>query len=576
MPLPFNIEYEGAMTEADLKKLVVSRQKKLESLRNPMLSVWQNVSEYVNIGLGDITNTTSQSVPDLSGLGKKSYNGTAISAAVLATDGIHGYHVSPAFPWFSYLMSRDVLNKVPDIKEWLQAEEQEVYSTLNDSNFYAEMWPFIFNGFTVGTAVLYGEYDFSKGQVVFESVHPKEAYIAENRFSVVDVVHRKYKLSARQLVQKFGKDKVPQAIKTAYGTDPFQEFEVIHAVFPREEYDDRKVDAKNKKFASVWYSTSTGTILNESGYDEFPYKVWRYMRFSNYAYGLSPAILSMCDIKGLNIISKTLLGAAQMYVDPPLNVPSDLVGKVQWKPRGINPYDKENMFVRPAPLNTNFPVGVDREQKIEDSIKQRFHVDTFLMLAQLEGRGNRTAYEVSEMMGEKAAILGAELAPLNVQMDSILELVYSLKANLEPQNDGSITQRPDVLYELAVEGDSFSPVYMGPLAQAQRRLYKTQGMRGALEAVSPVLQMFPGSARVVDGDETVRAILESYSFPQKAIKDKETVENEKAAEAAAMQEAQGKQDMLDMAGGLKTAAEADKNLGGKLSALLPGGISEGQ
>ncbi len=566
------------MTEADLKKLITGRQKKLESLRSPMLDVWQSVGEYVNIGLGDMTNTTNQTIQTLSGLGNKAFNGTAISAAVLATDGIHGYHVSPSFPWFSYMMSRNVLNKVPAIKEWLQAEEQEVYSTLNDSNFYAEMWPFIYNGFTVGTIAIYGEYDFDKGQVVFECVHPKEVYIAENRYGIIDVLHRKYRLSARKLCQKFGKDKLSPAIKTAYENDPFQDFEIIHAVFPREEYDDRKKDAKNKKFASVWYATSEGTILNESGYDEFPYKVWRYMRFSNIAYGLSPAILAMCDIKGANIISKTIRGAAQMAVDPPLNVPADLVGKVQWKPRGINPYDKDNMFVRPAQLNTNYPVGKEEKESVERAIKERFHVDTFLMLAQLEGRGNRTAYEVSEMMGEKAAILGAELAPLNVQMDSILEMVYSLKASLDPQNEGSITQRPDILYELAVEGDTFSPIYMGPLAQAQRRLYKTQGMRGALEAVAPVLQLFPNSARVVNGDETVRAILESYSFPQKAINDEKTVEAEKQAEEQAMQEAQGKQDMLDMAGGAKDVAVADKNMGGKLSEMLTqaGGMNAGQ
>ncbi len=561
------------MTEAELKKLITGRQKKLESLRSPMLDVWTNVGEYVNIGLGDMTNDTNQTIQTSSNLGKKSFNGTAAAAAVLATDGIHGYHVSPAFPWFSYMMSRNVLNKVPEIKEWLQAEEQEVYSTLNDSNFYAEMWPFIFNGFTVGTSAIYGEYDYDKGQVVFECIHPRESYIAENRYGIVDVFHRKYRLSARKLAQKFGKDNLPPAIKTAYKNDPFQDFEIIHAVFPREEYDDRKKDAKNKKFASVWYATSTGTILNESGYDEFPYKVWRYMRFSNIAYGLSPAILSMCDIKGLQVISKTMLGAAQMFVDPPLNVPADLVGKVQWKPRGINLYGEKDMFVRPAQLGSTFPIGVDRETKLEDSLNQRFHVDTFLMLAQLEGRGTRTAYEVSEMMGEKAAILGAELAPLNVQMDSILELVYSMKAALEPQNEGSITERPDVLYELAVEGDSFSPVYMGPLAQAQRRLYKTQGMRGALEAVAPVLQLFPNSARVVNGDETVRAILESYSFPQKAINDEKTVEDAKQAEEQAMQEAQNKQDMLDMAGGAKDVAVADKNMDGKLSEMLTGGVN---
>jgi hypothetical protein len=562
------------MTDKDLKQFITGRQKKLESLREPMLSVWQNVSEYVNIGLGDMTNTTNQTIQSLSALGKKSFNGTAIGAAVLATSGIHGYHVSPAFPWFSYMMSRNVLNKVPDIKEWLQAEEQEVYTSLNNSNFYAEMWPFIFNGFTVGTAAIYGEYDYNNNQINFECIHPKELYIEENAQGVVDVVHRKYRLSARKLVQKFGLENVPPGIRQAYRNNPFQDFEIIHAVFPREEYDDRKKDAKNKKYSSVWYATSVGKVLLESGYDEFPFKVWRYMRFSNYAYGLSPAILSMCDIKGLNIVSKTMYGAAQMFLDPPLNVPSDLVGNVQWKPRGINPYDKENMFVRPVTMNGNFPVPVDRELKLENSLKERFHVDTFLMLASLEGRGQRTAYEVSEMMGEKAAILGAELSPLNVQMDSILEMVYSIHAGLHPENrvsdddSGSITMRPDALYELSVPGDSFTPVYMGPLAQAQRRLYKTQGMQAAMEAVAPALNLFPQSVRVINGDETIRAILESHSFPQKAIVSEKDVAIAKQAEEQAMAEQQQREVMDAGAKTIEVATKADKNMDGKLSEMI--------
>jgi len=564
------------MKEADLKKLVTGRQSKLESLRQPMVDVWTDVSNYVNIGLGDMTNNTNLTQQTMSALGKKSFNGTAISAAVLSTSGIHGYHVSQAFPWFSYMMSRNALNKVPEIKEWLQDEEQEVYSTLNNSNFYAEMWPFIFNGFTVGTSAIYGEYDFDAKQVVFESVHPRELYVAENRYGAVDVVHRKYRLTARQLVQKFGEKNLPPAIKQAYRNNPFGDFEIIHAVFPREEYDDRKADSKNKKFASVWYATGSGKILGEGGYDVFPYKVWRYMRFSNYAYGLSPAILSMCDIKGLNLITKTMLGARQMMVDPPLNVPSDLVGKVQWKPRGINPYDKDGMFIRPALTNNTLPAGENQEDRMERSLKERFHVDSYLMLTQLGGSGHRTAYEVSEMMGEKAAILGAELTPLNVQMDAVLELVYSLKAGLEPDFMGSITPRPDVLYELAMEGDSFSPTYLGPLALAQRRLYKTQGLRGALEAIGPVLQSFPESKRVINGDETVRAILESYSFPQKAINDKTTVEAAKQTEIQAMQAAQQKQTMLDLAGGIKDASAADKNLGNPLGQILAQATGGGQ
>lgn len=553
----------------ELKKLITGRQKKLESLKSPMIDVWQSVSEYVNIGLGDMSNNGADISQSISSLGRKAFNGAAIGAAVLATDGIHGYHVSPAFPWFSYMMSRGELNKVPQIKQWLQNEQEEVYSVLNNSNFYAEMWPFIYNGFTVGTTVIYGEWNYDEQKVRFECVHPREVYIAENDYSMVDVLHRKYKRNARQLVQKFGEKKVSQSIRDAYKNSPFDEFEIIHAVFPREEYDDRKKTSTNKKYASVWYETGAGHIIDESGYDVFPYLVWRYARFSNYVYGLSPAILSMCDIKGLNIISKTLLGAAQMAVDPPLNVPADLVGKVQWKPRGINPYDKEGMFVRPANTTEKYPIGADREERMEISIKERFHTDTFVMMGQLAGQGQRTAYEVSEMMGEKAVILGAELAPLNVQMDAILDLAYYLKANAN-QNGDFITQPPDMLYELTVESDSFSPVYLGPLAQAQRRLYKTQGLQGALEVAAPIIKMFPDSARVIKPEDTLRVILDSFNFPQEAMSTKEEVAAIKEQEANAAAELQQKEELMQMAGGAKTLSEVDKNTGNMVTQALAG------
>ena len=565
------------MTEEALKKLITSRQSKLETNRSQIEPIWTSVAELVNIGLGDITNR-GQSDKTFGDLGRKAFDGTAIGAAVLATSGIHGYHVSPSFPWFNYVMSREVLNKVPEIKEWLQAEEADVYSALNNSNFYSAMWDFIYNGFTVGSVAIYGEEDIETGRLVFECIHPREAYFEENKFGEVDVFHRKRKRTARQLVQKFGKDNLPEAVKYAYENDPFSEFELIHAVFPREEYDDRKKDAKNKKFASAWYLTGSSKIVSEGGYDEFPYKVWRYMRSGNTVYGLSPAILALCDIKGVNIISKTMLGAAQLFLDPPLNVPSDLMGKVQWKPRGLNPYDDHNKIIRPAETGGTFPIGIDREEKIQAAIKERFHVDTFLMLANLEGRGQMTAYQVSEMMGEKAAILGAELAPLNTQMDSILDLVYFILAAKNPENGGSINPRPDALYELALEGDSFSPIYQGPLAQAQRRLLKTQGIQAAMEFAAPIIQAFPQAADNIDADELLVEGLRSFNFPQNAIKPKDRVASERQQRAEMMAQESEKQDMLDAAPAIKTAVEADNAAGGALSGAIAqnaGGLING-
>ena len=60
-------------------------------------------------------------------------------------------------------------------------------------------------------------------------------YIAEDDKGRIDTVYRKFNLSARALVQKFG-NKVSQDIKVMAEKDPYQEVDILHAVYPRADF----------------------------------------------------------------------------------------------------------------------------------------------------------------------------------------------------------------------------------------------------------------------------------------------------------------------------------------------------
>jgi len=551
-----------AETNESLVKLITGRQSKLESEKSGFNNRFQEVADYVCPHLEDMRGTLQPGAKK----GSKIYDGTAEGAAVLAADGIHGYHVSPAFPWFKYMMNRKKVNAVPQVKEWLQEIEFNMYMALNRSNFYSEMWPYIYDGFTIGTVPIYPEEDLSDARIIFETVHPGEIFISENKYGEIDILHRKRKRTARQLVQMFGADNLTPAVKMTYDNQPFQEYEIIHAVFPREEYDDRMKDAKNKRFASVWLLSAGNHICRVSGYDFFPYHVWRYMRTGKEPYGISPAILAMADIKGLNLISKSLLGAAQLAVDPAYTVPSYLQGKVQLKPRGLNYVTNYQDRILPVNTGSNFPVGIDREQAKQRAIKERFHVDTFLMLANLnEGRGQRTAYEVSELMAEKAAVLGAELGPLNMQLDQILDHVYNIE-----NSAGRMPRPPDILVVMAGEDPylRFDPVYMGPLAQAQRERFQKEGIRKFFAEVSPLVQLKPEALDILDADKTFRILADSNGVPEEILKGPEEVASIRQARLEAMQQETQAENAERALQGIKTATEADKNTGGKLSEMM--------
>lgn len=557
-----------AQEQQSLVNFIMSRQSKLETDKSPYNDGLQDVADFVSPHRSDIMGTETRGERK----GTKIYDGTAVGAAVLATNGIHGYHVSPAFAWFKYAMSRKDIGKIIEVKKWLGEIEHNMYMALNQSNYYAEMWPFIYDGFTLGTAAIYPEEDLATGKIVFETIHPGEIFIAENKYGEVDVLHRKRKLSARKMEQMFGLDALPDSIKQAVNNAPFSEFGVIHAVYPREEYNDRLKDAKNKKFASVWISiggNEANQELRVSGFDGFPYHVWRYMKTGKDVYGTSPSHLAMADIKSLQLMSKTILGAAQMHLQPALNVPSYMEGKVKITPNGHN-FLKSGDTITPINSSGNFPVGIDREQDKRDMIEKRFHVDTFLLLTRLAGQGQRTAFEVSEMMAERATVAGAELGPFNVTNSNLLDHVYNMLTDA-----GKMPAPPDILLEMVEEDPTirFDPVYQGPLAQAQREKFGKDPIRKFFVDIAPLVEIEPEVLDNFDLDEAARALADINAIPGEIMVEKDVVLKRREGRALAQQQEAQQEQIEQTLAGAETLSKVDKNLEGGLSEAVEGAIA---
>lgn len=550
--------------DQSLVTLVMSRQSMLETDKSNFNDRMQDVADYVAPHRDDILGTNLKGEAQ----GTKIYDGTAVGAAVLATDGIHGYHVSPAFAWFKYTMNRKQANENVEVKKWLNEVEHNMYMALNRSNFYAEMWPYIYDGFTLGTSSIYATEDLAAERIMFETIHPGEIYIAENQYGEVDVLHRKKKITARKLDQMFGKEKLPVTVQQAVEKSPFVEFEVIHAVFPREEYDDRMKDAKNKKYASVWILKEGNVELRVSGFDSFPFHVWRYLKTGKYPYGTSPSHLAMADIKGLNLMNKTLQGAAQLAVDGSYNVPSYLEGKVQLRPRGLNYIKNPRDAITPINTGSNFPVGIDREQVKQEQIRERFHVDKFLLLTQLAGQpGDKTATEVTAIEAEKMAILGAELGPFNNQLEDILGRVYQIETDA-----GRMPDPPEILEVMAEEDDGlrFDPVFQGVLAQSQRQRFGKDPIRKFLLDLEPIIAIDEEVLDNYNWDEAARILGNINNIPGEMENSRAEVSQIRQGRSIAQQEEEQQEQLEQGLEGVKTFSEIDKNLGGKGEELIGG------
>lgn len=429
------------------------------------------------------------------------------------------------------------------------------------------MTPYFEDGGSIGTATIYSERDRAADKTVYTTMHPKQIFIGENQFGNVDTVLRYDRIEGIKLVKRFGKEKLSDAIKGSLDNEPYKRHEILHAVYPRSNRDPNKIDPLNKEFASVWLELNNSKVITMGGYRRNPYQVWRYRKNSLETYGRSPCMFALPEIMALNQIGKTLLKAGRLAVEPAFMAPAELEGKVKITPHGFNWFGKdEKRLITPIHTIQNYPIGKDREDRIRDIIEQFLHVDFFLMLTRAPRQ--MTATEVMERMGEKAALLGSSIGRLNTE---------TLDPNIDSQYDHEYEagNLPEVLPILQDYGGQHIGVqYQGPLAQIQKSLFRTQGITHGLTALQPLFALYPDSMDNVDGDEAVREVLESYNFPQKAIKSTEEV----SAIRAKREELQKIKLLTEQAGvaaeQIKTLAEAGQAGQGLLPEGMPAGLEE--
>lgn len=467
----------------------------------------------------------------------KNYDSTPRQALQTMTDGMQGYSVSSAFRWFKLKMQSLAANNLPFVRDWLEDAEEAIYSELNLSNFYEGIGESFMDAGGIGTAIMFVEDRVHTGRTVFSARHIRECYIDEDRRGRVDTVWRKFNVRLEDIVEDFGEDALPKDLKDRYKVQPLEMVEVIHGVFPRKRRETSRRDGKNKKWASVYIHKASKTILKEDGYDDFPYVVWRFRKNSFEVYGRSPAFDAIPDILRLNQMARTMTLASQKAVEPPLNVPTAMKNKTRLLPNGENIMDATGQKLEPIQFGA-YPFGIDALNDLRGQIRELFNVSFFLMLNNLLAQGAKTATEVMEMQGEKAAVLGVVIGRLNAEfLAPLIDKVFFMLLR-----DGVIPPPPE---ELIREGGKISIEFMGPLAQAQRRYHKTQGVQATLQLLGSMVQI-EGTAKQVgstvidnaDLDALYREGADSAGTPQRGLREEPERDQMRAARAQQMAEQQ--------------------------------------
>ena len=458
----------------------------LRNLRIPFESTWEELARYFHPYREDLFNNKFQGAI----LGRYLYDPTGVFSVRMLAEGLFGYLMSPALDWFRLEIPD---NEDPDVAFWLENVVKGLYGALRRSNFYNEIVEFLSDGITFGTGVLYSEENVGDGTLFYKVISPGCVWIDEDAYGRVRTVFRRDTYSLAQANTKFENCGL--------------EGRFIHAVMPDKE-----------RWKSIWYHEKTGRIVRTGKYESFPYIVWRCIKNPQSAYGFSPAIMALPSVKTLNKIRQTLLEAAILSVKPPLNVPID--AEVDLTPNGINYFSNPSEVVNPVNLGINFPIGKEREEVIQKSVRDFFNIDFFLMFAHQERA--MTATEVVERQGEKAAMLGNLVGRLTSELlDAVIEGAFGLEYKA-----GRLPAVPESLSEQQINIE-----YLGPLAVAQKKLFQSKGLNHALEEIAPIIGAKPETAGNIDWDYLVRYAYEVAGAPVKGLLTKEDVEESRLTQA---------------------------------------------
>lgn len=488
-----------------------------------------------------------------------------IDAVQTTINGVCGYLLSPSIRWFRMITRGSNFEKSDDLygaNDWVEDSQNCIYALYANSKFYPADQMAVADSIITGTSYEMITDKTDKRKLLFETYSPFECYGAENEDGEPDTFFREYSMTAKQAYKLFGED-LPQEIKRNVTEldNPNTEYTFVHAIFPREDWDDKPyAAAKRKRFASVHYSVTGDTVIKESGYDEFPLAIHRWQKNGNSFYGMGLVMKYITEIIRVNDLTKQNDIAIQFQASPTTIVPETLRNRFVFRP-GYTNYANIQQSGKPEVISNQLNISYLGQQllDLEQKLQRVLFADLFNILMRQEK--TRTAYEVQEIKGEGLVLLSAIIG--NMQVEKLNPIV--IRTFRIMLRGGMLPPPPEELIKASREG-RVEIELDGPLAQTMKQYHQATGLQQGLASIASVAQLFPDELAQFDGGEIARQFATAQGLPQSCIREKADVEKIKQAQAEAQQQAQQRQAAL-------AQSQIYKNMGYDAS-TVPGNVPE--
>jgi hypothetical protein len=541
---------------------VLQRNKSLCARRDVWLPMWQSLADMYYPNRGGFT---QQIIPGQE-TQTEIYDTTPMLARRGLATAIDGLLKPSTTRWFWMKAKDEATNEDDAAKAWFDIVGDRMWSAIYDplARFIQHSGAVDNDLAALGLGYLWIGENRNRDGLSFRSIHIGDCSIDENSDGQVDTIYIKRKWTARQAYQRFGDKAGPKVLECLKDESATQNkdklFEFIQAIYPREERDQRMKNNLNMPYANCIVSIADESLIEESGFEEFPVAIPRWECAPGEIYPRSPGMMALPDARTLQAMGHTLLVGGQRAVDPPTWVVDDAVlSAVRTFPGGLTVIDAEaakasgGKPIGQLDMGANIPVGREMQGDYREMVGNAFFKNVFnLPLDQ-----TMTATEVMERKEEFIRTIGPTMGQLeNDYIGVIVRRVFGIlmRASVDvkgnPIEGGPIPPAPEALQNKDAEFEFMSPI------QQARRMIEANALASSLALIGPVIQLQPQTADNIAGDEIIRDLPDMFNVPHKWIANKDQVDAQRQARLkvqAAQMALQGGQQAADI---VKTAADA--------------------
>lgn len=480
-------------------------------------------------------------------------------------------HLTPIGTQWTSLQPADESEVGADAKHWLHYAGQTLLRLMgpSTSNFYVALSRSYSMDGGFGTSVIIPRLS-SNRRLVFDSLPMLTYSLSNDADGVPSTMSRSYKMSAANMFQMFGADTPPKiGIQAHDPNEKNQMHRVVHLIEPNLDRNPRKNDPKNQPFRSIYVHEEEEETIRNVGYFEQPHAVGIWKESLTGPYGVSPFSRVLPDIRQLQNLSQNRAILVERSGNPPWYLPAGFDGKFDPRPFGVNiPGGRGSADdLMPREMQTNGRLDYLQAEAAEkmQSIKNAGFYDLFRMLTTSMDT-TKTAYEVRELMGEKATLFHPFYARKTQQLTQVIRrsLAIAIRAGLIAPPPKELLER---LPGGAVGMKDPEIHYNSKLARALE-LSETNALLATTEALLPLAgqdglasplfdwlkpaEIGPKLAMTYGVSSDVIASPQEIAMKQKARADAAEQQKQMAIAQAATQ---GVRD-LGGVGGVKEAAEA--------------------